>query len=89
MSVKLTSPDWICNWMGNYRALNSIAKKPFLSAPLQPFTVNGKKYGEFKTSENLSWLRVYEAGHEVPAYQPEAALAAFVATMSKKPISSS
>ncbi|KAM0595077.1 hypothetical protein ACHAP1_000564 [Verticillium nonalfalfae] len=81
--------DWICNWMGNYRALNSIAKKPFLSAPLLPYTVNGKKYGEYKTSGNLSWLRVYEAGHEVPAYQPEAALAAFISTMSRKPISSS
>ncbi|KAM0205557.1 hypothetical protein ACHAQI_009117 [Fusarium lateritium] len=81
--------DWICNWMGNYRALNSIASASFVSAPLKPYTVNGKKYGEYKTSGNLSWLRVYEAGHEVPAYQPEAALAAFIATMSKKPISSS
>ncbi|KAF4461546.1 carboxypeptidase D [Fusarium albosuccineum] len=81
--------DWICNWMGNYRALNSISSKSFLAQPLKPYTVNGKKYGEFKASGNLSWLRVYEAGHEVPAYQPEAALAAFIATMSKKPISSS
>ncbi|RGP81163.1 carboxypeptidase d [Fusarium longipes] len=80
--------DWICNWMGNYRALNSIAPKSFVSAPLQSFTVDGTKYGEFKTSGNLSWLRVYGAGHEVPAYQPQAALAAFVATLSKKPISS-
>jgi carboxypeptidase C (cathepsin A) len=75
--------------MGNYRALNSIAPQSFVSAPLNSFTVGGKKYGEFKTSGNLSWLRVYGAGHEVPAYQPEAALAAFIATMSKKPISSS
>jgi carboxypeptidase C (cathepsin A) len=82
------SIDWICNWMGNYRALNSIAPKSFVSAPLQSFTVDGTKYGEFKTSGNLSWLRVYGAGHEVPAYQPQAALAAFVATLSKKPISS-
>ncbi|KAH7010545.1 carboxypeptidase S1 [Ilyonectria destructans] len=81
--------DWICNWMGNYRVLNSIAKPSFVSAPLKPYTVNGTKYGEYKTSGNLSWLRVYEAGHEVPAYQPEAALAAFVLTMSMKPISSS
>ncbi|PNP78538.1 hypothetical protein FNYG_08168 [Fusarium nygamai] len=80
--------DWICNWMGNYRALNSIAPKSFVSAPLKLFTVGGKEYGEFKTCGNLSWLRVYGAGHEVPAYQPEAALAAFIATMSKKPISS-
>lgn len=75
--------------MGNYRVLNSIAKPAFVSAPLKSYTVNGTKYGEYKTSGNLSWLRVYGAGHEVPAYQPEAALAAFILTMSKKPISSS
>jgi carboxypeptidase C (cathepsin A) len=75
--------------MGNYRAINSIASKSFVSAPIKPYTVNGKKYGEYKTSGNLSWLRVYEAGHEVPAYQPEAALAAFILTMSRKPISGS
>jgi carboxypeptidase C (cathepsin A) len=75
--------------MGNYRALSSIAPQSFVSAPLKSFTVGGKKYGEFKTSGNLSWLRVYGAGHEVPAYQPQAALAAFISTMSRKPISSS
>lgn len=81
--------DWICNWIGNYDVLQSIAPQEFVDTPLTPYTVNGKKYGEYKTHGNLNWLRVYAAGHEVPAYQPEAALAAFTSIMSKKPLSSS
>ncbi|EGX90167.1 carboxypeptidase S1, putative [Cordyceps militaris CM01] len=76
--------DWICNWMGNYDAVQSIAPQEFVSAAIQPYTVGGKKYGEYKTAGNLNWLRVYDAGHEVPAYQPEAALAAFTSIMSKQ-----
>jgi hypothetical protein len=30
---------------------------------------------------NLSFLRIYEAGHEVPYYQPQAALALFNRTL--------
>ncbi|KAJ3490468.1 hypothetical protein NLG97_g5770 [Lecanicillium saksenae] len=78
--------DWICNWMGNYDAVQSIAPSEFVNAKIQDYTVNGKKYGEFKTAGNLNWLRVYAAGHEVPAYQPEAALAAFTSIMSKQPL---
>lgn len=81
--------DWICNWIGNYKAVESIASDEFNAAELEPYTVNGKKYGEYKSAGNLNWLRVYEAGHEVPAYQPEAALAAFTSIMSKKSLSSS
>jgi len=33
------------------------------------YTVNGVVRGTFKAVENLSWLRVFEAGHEVPYYR--------------------
>lgn len=75
--------------MGNYQALESIASPAFVSAALKDYTVNGKKYGEYKNAGNLNWLRVYAAGHEVPAYQPQAALAAFTSIMSKQALSSS
>lgn len=81
--------DWICNWIGNLEAANAIGGSTFAGKSVQPFTVNGKQYGEYKTNKNLNWLRVYEAGHEVPAYQPEAALAAFTAIINKKPLTSS
>lgn len=75
--------------MGNFKVANIIGGSSFASKPVQPYTVGGTKYGEYKTAGNLNWLRVYAAGHEVPAYQPQAALAAFISTMSKKPLSSS
>jgi carboxypeptidase D len=31
--------------------------------------VNGKQQGTFKTEQNLSFLRVFEAGHEVMYYR--------------------
>jgi hypothetical protein len=31
--------------------------------------VNGVAGGQFKTVDNLSWLRVFGAGHEVPYYR--------------------
>jgi hypothetical protein len=33
------------------------------------YTVNGAAGGTFKTVGNLSWLRVFGAGHEVPYYR--------------------
>lgn len=75
--------------MGNLKAVDAAGGSDFKSATIQPYTVNGKKVGEYKTLGNLNWLRVYEAGHEVPAYQPEAALAAFISTLSKKPLTPS
>ena len=34
-----------------------------------PYTVNGAQGGTFKTVSNLSFLRVFGAGHEVPYYR--------------------
>ncbi|RKU44280.1 hypothetical protein DL546_001629 [Coniochaeta pulveracea] len=82
--------DWICNWMGNYAVTNNInwsGKATFASKALSSYTVNGTAYGEFKTLNNLNWLRVYNAGHEVPYYQPKAALQAFWQIMQKKALS--
>jgi hypothetical protein len=50
------------------------------------YTVNGTAGGTFKNVGNLSWLRVFGAGHEVPYYQPAVALQVFTQTMQKKAI---
>lgn len=39
--------------------------------------VNGGEYGEVRQYGNFSFMRIYEAGHEVPFYQPEASLELF------------
>jgi hypothetical protein len=40
--------------------------------------MNGVVKGLFKTMENLSWLRVFEAGHEVPFYRKLENMGGFV-----------
>ena len=43
--------------------------------------VDGVEYGETREYGNFSFTRVYEAGHEVPYYQPLASLALFNRTI--------
>lgn len=43
--------------------------------------VDGVEYGETREYGNFSFTRVYESGHEVPYYQPIAALALFNRTI--------
>ena len=64
--------DWICNWIGNYDVANAVefdGQDEFKGKSLKPYTVNGTEKGTFKTVDNFSFLRVYEAGHEVPYYR--------------------
>ncbi|KAH8885870.1 putative carboxypeptidase S1 [Thozetella sp. PMI_491] len=83
--------DWLCNWIGNLECTNKIdyaGRTKFVSKVASPYTVNGTAAGEYKSVGNLNWLRVYEAGHEVPYYQPEVALQAFWQIMRNKTLSS-
>jgi carboxypeptidase C (cathepsin A) len=64
--------DWICNWFGSLAVANVISYSgttAFATKSLAPYTVKGKEGGTFKTQGNLSFLRVYGAGHEVPYYR--------------------
>lgn len=99
--------DWICNWLGNYEVANAVdfsGHAQFSAMDLVPYTVNGVEKGQFKTVDNFSFLRVYEAGHEVPYYreylvyvdsrcvlievEPDTALQVFEQILQKKPLSS-
>ncbi|BDD60985.1 hypothetical protein MAP00_006071 [Monascus purpureus] len=64
--------DWICNWLGVQDVVNAVAfpgTLEFRRKPLVPYTVGGEAKGTFKAVDNLSFLRVFEAGHEVPFYR--------------------
>ncbi|KAJ3222251.1 hypothetical protein HK099_002526 [Clydaea vesicula] len=68
--------DYICNWMGNKAwtlELDWYGKDGFNSAPDVHWTskITKKPAGEYKTFDNLTFLRVFEAGHMVPYDQPE------------------
>lgn len=72
--------DYICNWFGGEAVsmeIDYIHSGAFRAAPYAPFTVDGIEYGEVRQYGNFSFTRIYEAGHEVPFYQPVAALEMF------------
>jgi carboxypeptidase D len=79
--------DYICNWFGG-EAISLAAKyahaNAFRAAGYAPFVVDGDEFGEVRQAGNFSFMRVYEAGHEVPYYQPKAALEFFRRTLTGK-----
>ena len=81
--------DWICDWFGGLATANAIeysGQGIFQNLPVINYTVNGEVKGTFKTVGKLSWLRVFNSGHQVPSFQPELALQVFIQTMQKKPL---
>ncbi|KAK9772802.1 putative Alpha/Beta hydrolase protein [Seiridium cardinale] len=83
--------DFICNWFGNLAVANALTysgSAEFKDKALASYTVDGTELGQFKSVDNLSFIRVYGAGHEVPYYQPKLALQAFTQTMKGQPVSS-
>lgn len=72
--------DYICNWFGGEAvsvSVNYTNSEEFRAAGYTPFVVDGVEYGEVREYGNFSFTRIYEAGHEIPYYQPEASLAIF------------
>lgn len=76
--------DYICNWFGG-EAVSLNMKYPhsrqFQNAGYTPLLVDGTQYGETREFGNFSFSRVYQAGHEVPYYQPAASLQLFNRTL--------
>ncbi|KAH8652102.1 carboxypeptidase 2 [Xylariales sp. PMI_506] len=72
--------DYICNWFGGEAVslnVNYTHSAEFAASGYTPFVVDGTEYGEGRQYGNFSFTRVYESGHEVPYYQPVAALELF------------
>ncbi len=72
--------DYICNWFGGQAVslqVDYVHSAEFRAAGYVPFVVDGTEYGEVRQYGNFSFMRIYEAGHEVPFYQPLASLAMF------------
>jgi carboxypeptidase C (cathepsin A) len=73
--------DYACNWYGGELLSLAIPYEnatSFAAAGYAPLIVNDTYIGgQVRQYGNLSFTRVYEAGHEVPAYQPETAFKIF------------
>ncbi|KPI40802.1 Carboxypeptidase-like protein [Cyphellophora attinorum] len=76
--------DWVCNWLGGEMlslGTNSTQSEQFASAGYAPMTVDGTHYGDTREYGHFSFTRVFDAGHAVPFYQPEASFALFERTI--------
>lgn len=81
--------DYICNWFGGEAVSNALQfqhTKEFAQTGYTPFLVDGVEYGSVREYGNFSFLRIYEAGHEVPFYQPLASLEYFRRVLGNKDI---
>ena len=75
--------DYICNWVGGEAVSFAIAAQspemaPFYTAGYAKIVTNNTYVGGVvRQFGNLSFSRIYDAGHLVPAYQPETAFTVF------------
>ncbi|KAI8630805.1 carboxypeptidase S1 [Xylariaceae sp. FL1651] len=73
--------DYACNWLGGEAvslAINYTDTDKFHAAGYTDIVVNDTYVGgQVRQHGNLSFSRVYEAGHEIPSYQPETAYQMF------------
>ena len=73
--------DYACNWIGGEAvslAVNYSRSTDFADAGYANVTVNSSYVGGLvRQHGNFSFTRVFQAGHEVPAYQPETAYEIF------------
>jgi carboxypeptidase C (cathepsin A) len=76
--------DYICNWLGGQDVsltANFSGAANFRKAGYVPLVTGGKRYGDTREADNFSFTRLFDAGHDAPWYQPEAALALFNRTI--------
>jgi hypothetical protein len=82
--------DFACNWIGGENVSLHIPwshQADFSRAGYTPLQVNASYVGgQTRQFGNLSFTRVYQSGHEVPSYQPEAAFQIFNRAMTGKDI---
>ncbi|EIM84650.1 alpha/beta-hydrolase [Stereum hirsutum FP-91666 SS1] len=76
--------DINCNWIGGHNsvlAMDWFGNETLHATPLTNITISGVNGGEpvaaVQNVENFSFARVYQSGHEVPAFQPATALEVF------------
>ncbi|KDR67991.1 hypothetical protein GALMADRAFT_1058390 [Galerina marginata CBS 339.88] len=72
--------DINCNWLGGHAsvlAMNWSGANQLANTPFTNMTINGSPVAAIQNVGNFSFARVYQAGHEVPAFQPQAAFEIF------------
>ncbi|KAK5132829.1 hypothetical protein LTR08_008631 [Meristemomyces frigidus] len=82
--------DYACSWLGGEKSSLNIpwaAQSRFHAAGYTPLVLSPVHSGGLTRQHgNLSFTRVYQAGHLVPAYQPEAAYQIFMRALTGRDI---
>ncbi|KAJ5246511.1 hypothetical protein N7468_001494 [Penicillium chermesinum] len=79
--------DYNCNWLGGQVVADEIDAPGYKKAGFVNLTTSdGVVHGQVRQSDLYTFVRIYESGHEVPFYQPLAALEFFTRAISRKDI---
>ncbi|KAE8152818.1 Alpha/Beta hydrolase protein [Aspergillus avenaceus] len=84
--------DFACNWVGGERVSLDVeyeSSAAFQAAGYADITKSGGSddvWGQVRQYGNFSFSRIYQSGHMVPSYQPEAALEIFQRVMNGKDV---
>ncbi|KAI5864095.1 serine carboxypeptidase [Durotheca rogersii] len=82
--------DYACNWIGGEAvslAVNYSGAAAFRAAGYTDIVINETYVGgQVRQHGNLSFARVYQAGHEIPSYQPETAYRMFLRALGNRDI---
>ena len=82
--------DFACNWIGGEAVSLAIPyanQEQFNAAGYAGIRTNDSYVGgQVRQHGNLSFSRVYQAGHEVPSYQPETAYRIFMRALTNRDI---
>lgn len=74
--------DYNCNWLGGYKVARTLGRPGFDKAGFQNLSTSDNiTHGQVRQAGQFSFTRIYYSGHEVPFYQPVAALALFNRTI--------
>ncbi|KAI7940842.1 hypothetical protein MJO28_013127 [Puccinia striiformis f. sp. tritici] len=76
--------DFICNTLGGYRSISAMDWQyadEFRKAPWTMLRFKGQDAGRYKKAGPLTYITVFGAGHQIPAYKPQLALEVFKQTI--------
>ncbi|TFK52792.1 alpha/beta-hydrolase [Heliocybe sulcata] len=83
--------DINCNWLGGHAsvlAMNWYGGARLHATPFTNMTIDGAPVAAVQNVDNFTFARVYGSGHEVPAFQPAAALEIFTQVINKQQLHS-
>ncbi|KAJ7291483.1 alpha/beta-hydrolase [Mycena rebaudengoi] len=83
--------DINCNWLGVHASVSAMdwyGKERLAATPFTDMIIDGTAVAAIQNVDNFSFARVYEAGHQVPAFQPAASLEIFKQVIQMQPLHS-